>query len=138
MKSDEYLILWLRQNHLDVGATKQALLATLKWRKDMNVNASVEEDFSDFDKKNPFNIDGIDKEGRPVLIAPSGSWRPRQAALGGQIDRYHRFMTRTMLEIPLQKIESFHNAGKNVSQYILVFDLHGVNAREHLCLQCEI
>jgi len=136
MKSDEYLILWLREHKLDVPATKQALLATLKWRKDTNIKASVDEDFSDFDKKYPFNIDGVDREGRPVLIAPAGSWRPRQAVLGGQVDRYNRFMTRTMLEIPLQKIEELHNAGKNVSQYVLVFDLNGVNAREHLCLQC--
>jgi len=138
MKNDAYLVSFLRERNLDPEAAKEMLLTTLKWRKDQNIGNLLNEDFSEFEKKYPFNIEGVDKEGRPIQIAPAGQWRPRQAVLGGQLDKYNRFMIRSMLEIPFQKIQQLNavSSDKNVSRYMLIFDMHGINAREHLCLQC--
>lgn len=136
MKSDGYLISWLREKNLNPSAAREALLTTLKWRKDNQIDEITKEDYSAFDRNYPFNVDGSDRTGRPVQIAPAGQWRPRQAVLGGQTDKYNRFMIRTMLEIPFKKIQEQFKAGQNISQYILIFDLHGINSREHLCLQC--
>ena len=57
----------------------------------------------------------------------------RKIALAGEMPDFQRYLARVLEEIRRRLREE---SPKNVTQAISIFDLHGFNARQHLCLQC--
>lgn len=76
----------------------------------------LKEDWSDFRKEYKYWIDGVDKEGRPILIIDVGEWDLRKASVTGQAKRLGRYIDSIYEEIN-EKVRTMRLVeGKNVTQ----------------------
>lgn len=62
---DIYLVRWLRAVNWNIMEAGVLLLENLRWRKDNKMDTILEEDWSKFEEKFPYFVEGCDKEGRP-------------------------------------------------------------------------
>jgi hypothetical protein len=106
----------------------------MEWRKENKISTIRNEDFSKFRKEFPIFVEGLDKDGRPIMIYLFGFFNLRKLALSGQVEEFKRYMVRNFEEAHA-RIRSIGKA--NVSQIIELYDLNGFNPRQHLCLQCK-
>jgi len=137
MKTDAYLLSWLRKHKFDVQTTAERVRQTLQWRKENKVDHLLSEDFSVFTKNYPFDVEGLDRQGRPVWISQIGKWDTRRIALSGLQDKFDRY--RLYLQELMAKKMREENA-KHPDQinfgYLAIVDLAGFNLRQHGCIQC--
>src|SRR5688572_15688123 len=113
MKKDAYLLAWLRskiiepsnlntpkylksyfviiEHDFDVKTTATKLRAALEWRKEVKADNLLSEDFSIFKKNYPFDIEGVDLQGRPIWVSQIGKWDLRKIQLSGLTDKYNRY-----------------------------------------------
>ncbi|ODM96741.1 Patellin-4 [Orchesella cincta] len=78
---DAFLLRWLRARDLNLDKAENMLLNALKWRKENNVDNSLNHPIA----QDPFFVEnyrwafaGADKEGRPVVIVPFHKWDYRK------------------------------------------------------------
>jgi len=137
MKTDSYLLSWLRRHKFDVDTTAQSIRKALKWRKDYKVDNLPSEDFSVFTKNYPFDVEGVDRQGRPVWISQIGKWDIRRITLSGLQDKYDRYILYLHELISKKMHERSEKHSDNVSYgFLVIIDLGGFNLRQHGCIQC--
>jgi len=133
---DIYLIRWLRAKNFRLREAESMLMQNLAWRKENKMDEVLKEDWSDFRKKYKYWIDGVDKQGRPILFIDVGEWNLRAATVTGESARVGRYIDKIYEEIN-EKVRHMRIVeGKNVTQYYLIFDMEGFNLVEQGCAAC--
>jgi len=135
MKEDIYLIRWLRAQGFDLKKTEQMLMQNLKWREDNKMDGIHEEDWSDMEAEYPYHLDGLDKQGQPVIVGNIGDWDLRRASVTGRIQRVLRYLDKAMDEATI-KIREMQKEGKNVTKFFFIVNLDNFNLAQHTCAPC--
>jgi hypothetical protein len=139
MKEDIFLLKFLRAKKLNVDDALDSLRQTLKWRKENNIDNLLSVDLSEVFKKNPYDIDGVDKEGGPVVIIPftNDQWDIRKYTVSGQRQVLTRHWDQMLEKIAL-KLRQLGNSStiREDVKGILIMDISGHNVRQHACLTC--
>jgi len=135
MKSDLYLLPFLRNKKLNVQDAKDSLLKTLKWRKEYNIDNVLNEEL-ELEKQMPYSLDGVSKEGNPVLIARAGQWDARRIVLSGKMTEGKRVVHKILEKCSKLTRDLTAMTKKNITQGIAVVDLSGYSIRQHACVQC--
>jgi len=138
MKTDIYLIKWLRVAKLDTfrGSAQDLFKEHLKWRVENKIDDILSEDFSKLrESLYPIFLEGEDKTGRPVLAADASQWDVRGAVLAGLKEKAVRLIYYS-IELQLKKIRDKQALGQNVTQMIAILDLSGYSIVQHGCLNC--
>ncbi|ODM79005.1 SEC14-like protein 2 [Orchesella cincta] len=135
MKSDFYLIRWLRAKYLNIPAAQNMLNENLKWREVNRMKEILTEDWSDMKEDFPLTISNHDRQGRPVATLEMGDWDLRSAVLQGRMPRLLRYMDWYQEEI-IRQILAAQDDGKNVTRATVLVDIEGFNLLQHLCASC--
>ncbi|XP_035714226.1 SEC14-like protein 2 isoform X2 [Folsomia candida] len=135
MKKDIYLVRWLRARNFNIHDAELMLINNLEWRKENGIDTILDEDWSDFEKDFPFDIQGCDKEGRPVITVPVGDWDIRKAVLAGKQKRTMRYFDKLFEEITTY-IRISQEKGENVKQYDLIVEMSNYNLINQGCAMC--
>ncbi|OXA49432.1 Phosphatidylinositol/phosphatidylcholine transfer protein SFH6 [Folsomia candida] len=120
MTEDIYLITWLRAKKFEIPAAENMLM---------------EEDWSDFEQEFRFEIQGCDKEGRPVVSIPVGDWDVRRAVLAGQSDKLIRYFDKLLEEVTTL-IRDAQKSGENMTRFNHIMDMANYNLRIQACPLC--
>jgi len=140
MKTDEYLIRWLRTKNFNKNEAAAMLRKAMKWRKDNKLDGILKEVL--YDGLTPFYVDGIDNEGSVVATALASRWDTRNFVVSGKRNVPIRFWTQACESIEQQILKHHGVIGNdtlpgNGTQFVtLIFNLHGYNLRQHACLSC--
>ncbi|OXA39683.1 Patellin-4 [Folsomia candida] len=67
MKSEIYLVPWLRVNDFNVDAATRALVTNFIWRDENKIDSILDEDWTEFNKDYRVNVEGCDMEGKPGI-----------------------------------------------------------------------
>jgi len=136
MEEDLYLIRWLRAKNFKLKDAEAMLTQNMNWRRDNKMDGILKEDWSEYRKQYKYWIDGVDKEGRPILFIDVGEWDLRKATVTGQSAKLTRYIDRIYEEIT-EKVRNMRTVeGKNVTQYYLIYDMDGFNLAQHGCPAC--
>ncbi|CAL8079980.1 unnamed protein product [Orchesella dallaii] len=135
MKSDFYLVRWLRARAFDIPAAKTMLLDTMKWRKANRIKSIMKENWSDMAIDFPVTFGSFDKVGRPVVTLEMGDWDFQAAVVTGKAQILNRYLT-YIIERYVQSVFKAQAAGKNVTRVVTLVDVEGFNLRKHSCPQC--
>ncbi|ODM88856.1 Protein real-time [Orchesella cincta] len=135
MKSDFYLIRWLRARNLDIPPAKAMLLESIKWRKDNNVKSILQENWSDMEQDFPATFNTIDKLNHPIVTMELGDWDFRAAVLVGKSHRLNRYLM-YINERYMRSVFDAQAAGKNVTRVLVLVDSEGANLRKQACPLC--
>jgi len=133
MNFDSYLIKWLQAQNFDLNASKKMLEQALEWRQQNRIDSILTENLSSIYRRAPYQLDGLDKAGRPVLIFNPGRWDIRRFVMSGEGPKLSRFLDQMLEMMSARVTELGHN---NVTQGVVIFDIEGYNFRQHGCLQC--
>lgn len=139
MKTDEYLVRFLRVKSNNVQSAAEKIRDVMKWRIDTKVTDFLLEDFSDMEAEYPFLFDGKtkDNDGRPLAILNICALDLRKVIISGNGDRFIRYYAR-FLEIAegiLNEINQ-EQGTTNITQAYAIINMGGFNARQHACIQC--
>ncbi|ODM91709.1 SEC14-like protein 4 [Orchesella cincta] len=135
MKSDFYLIRWLRARNWDIPAAKTMLFDNLKWRKENKIKSILQEDWSDLEQDFPASFSTTDKMSRPIITMEMGDWDFRAAVLTGKAQRLNRYLIYT-IERYVNSVFEAQAAGRNVTRVLVLVDLEGFSLRKHACPLC--
>lgn len=93
----EYIVLYkfLKARNMNVDAAGEMLLATLRWREEMNIDAILKEEFPHDVFGALGRIYGYDKEGRPVTYNLYGEVKDNKAVFG-DVKRFIRWRVQLM------------------------------------------
>jgi len=134
-KRDVNIVRWLKAKNFDVKKATEMVNQHLKWRKEYKMDTIHNEDFSEFDLNNPIYTDGLDKEGRPMMVFSFGEWDLRGIAISGKLPKLIRYLIKKRDEC-VQKVAKLQAEGKNVTQWDFVMNLAGFTTPTHLCTSC--
>jgi len=132
MKSDAYLLRSLSANDFKLKESMDYLKKNLAWREVQKVDTILDEDWSDFRQRFPYDVNSVNKEGRPVLYYHYGIWDISQEASSGDYKRLVRYMTANMMEHADSKVRS----NDDISQFDIIIDMEGYSLEKHGCVQC--
>ncbi|XP_021967109.2 SEC14-like protein 4 isoform X2 [Folsomia candida] len=90
MKTDIYLIHWLKVRNFEIPAAVRMLRENLRWREENEMDTLLDEDWTEFNNQYRFNLDGCADNGEPVVVLFAGKWDMRRAVLAGQSDKMRR------------------------------------------------
>jgi len=136
MEESIFLVRFLRAQNFDVNAAQEQLLQHFEWRKENRIDQLDDEDWSDFQENFPWNLDGVDKEGRPLVqIVIKDSWNATKALENGQGDRLARWVYK-FLEDASKLVRSLQKEGKKVTRFSEVADTDGFSPVDHACPAC--
>ncbi|CAL8099399.1 unnamed protein product [Orchesella dallaii] len=135
MKSDVYLIRWLRARNFNAKKAEELILENIKWRTDNSMDTILEEDWADMEEEYPFKLNSHDKEGKPVFLGAFGHWDLRKAEVTGRFPRLMRYGERILEEeeVLIRKLQA---EGKMVTRTVIIFDMDGFNIFQHGCARC--
>jgi hypothetical protein len=136
MYEDIYLIRWLRAKNFRVKEAEAMLMQNVAWRKQEHMDNVLGEDWSEFRKQYKYWIDGVDKEGRPILFIDVGEWDLRKASVSGQSQKLTRYIDSIYEEINAKVRTMRLQEGKNVTQYYQIFDMEGFTLQQQGCPAC--
>jgi len=136
MNEDLYLIRFLRAKNFRLKEAESMLMQNVAWRKENKMDEVLNEDWSDFRKKYKYWIDGVDKDGRPIVFIDVGEWDLRKAVVSGESARVGRYIDKIYEEITTKVRHMRMVEGKNVTQYYLIFDMDGFNLVQQGCPGC--
>lgn len=142
MKNDDlYLARWLAARNFHVDQARDLFLSNLKWREGQKMDTILNEDWREMEGEFPYNLDGIDKEGRPLLYIPLGIWNIRKMASERHLPQLTRYFARIIEEgdLKVRKIREGQEQGQSsiiVSQFTIILDLEGYSMQKQGCFQC--
>ncbi|CAL8125553.1 unnamed protein product [Orchesella dallaii] len=77
-KRDDSLIRWIRAREMDLDKAEEMIRNSMQWRKDNHIDNILKSGLDpELCEKFPYYLDAHDKEGRPLLTMPFGSWDVR-------------------------------------------------------------
>lgn len=135
MKSDIYLIRWLRAKNLNIRQAEIMLMENLKWRKQYNIDAIHDEDWSDMFQDYPYTNDTFDRSGRPIGAFSLADWDFRKAVTSGRQVRLFKYMIK-LLDEATNAVLRLQSEGKNVTQWKVLMNMDGFNLVQHGCGTC--
>jgi len=96
-----------------------------------------EENWTDFLREYPYQIDTFDKQGAPVGTLSASKWDIRRAVSNGRVSRLQRYMYKMLDELNNKLYEARKN-GTNVSQWSAIVDAEGFGLLKHACPSCKL
>ncbi|XP_021953391.2 SEC14-like protein 4 [Folsomia candida] len=135
MKKDIYLIRWLRATRFDIKAAEKMLTENLEWRKENDMENILNEDWSDFESNYPIELQGCDKEGRPVSSGNADDWDVRGVTVSGKLHRGIRYIDR-VIEEASAIVRAMQENGDNVTRLVQLIDMRQFNFVQHGCPVC--
>ncbi|KZV91507.1 CRAL/TRIO domain-containing protein [Exidia glandulosa HHB12029] len=112
---------FLKARNMSVDAARDMLLATLRWRDEMDIDAIMKEEFPEDVFGTLGRISGKDKEGRPVTYNLYGEVKDNKAVFG-DVKRFIRWRVQLMEKgVALLDFET-------VDQMVQVHDYTGVSS----------
>ncbi|XP_035708272.1 SEC14-like protein 2 [Folsomia candida] len=94
------------------------------------------EDWSQYEKNNPYHVDGVDKDGKPIMIYSLGEWDLRQASDEGRLKTLIRWVIKGTDEVHKITRDLFNQGKINGTQWTLIVNVDKFNAEQHLCAKC--
>jgi len=86
MKTDAYHLRLLKATKFDVNNAVEIAKRNNKWRKLNNIDEILNQDLNEYYTDFPFKIEGVDKEGSPILQFHFGKWKLRNYALSSDLE----------------------------------------------------
>lgn len=110
----------------------------MAWRKEKNIDSILDNpEMKRLQKRLKFSVDTVDKHGHPIVESDFRRWDLRRLIIAGKSEAVQLYFS-YLFENGLKKARELSSStGKNISEFILMFDLSGFNARKHACLACE-
>ncbi|XP_021965856.1 protein real-time [Folsomia candida] len=135
MKSEIYLVPWLRVNDFNVDAATRALVTNFIWRDENKIDSILDEDWTEFNKDYRVNVEGCDMEGKPVISLFVGEWNLRRAVVSGQSDKMLRFVDKLFEEAGLV-VRNMQKSGNNITRVQFIIECLGMSVQQQLCPRC--
>jgi len=135
MKDDFYLVRWLQAKDWRVAEAEAMLTQNLQWRKQNRMDKIQDENWTDMIREYPYQIDTVDKNGRPVGTLSAKKWDIRRAVSQGRVPRLQRYMYK-MLEDLTDKLHEARKTNKNVTQWSAIINADGFGLFQHACPSC--
>ncbi|CAL8079972.1 unnamed protein product [Orchesella dallaii] len=136
MKTDFYLIRFLRYSNWNIDAAEEMLQKSLEWRIDNKIGQIKEENWDDMKLQFPVMFLGHDKENRPVMEMDIGNWNLKIAAEAGRSERVDRYMVWILEQLVSHIVLAQQETGKNVTRAVIIADAENLGFRQHLCSAC--
>ncbi|XP_035700466.1 SEC14-like protein 2 isoform X2 [Folsomia candida] len=138
MKSEIYLVKWLRTSNFHIGAAEERLFQHLEWRKDRG----IDDEKYELDRKSEpldddirFYLDGRDKLGRPFMLLETRNHDARRLIIQGKYDKLVRFYEHAF-ESGCKLVLDFTEKYKNVTRGHLLVNLDGLIIQQNSCVAC--
>jgi len=139
MKTDVYHLRLLKATKFDVENAVEMVKRTTEWRKHHNVDEILNQDLSEYSLDIPVRVEGVDKEGSPIVQMYYGKWKLRKYALSGDQELWnvplkvfiHALETAEQTLYEIQK-----SGGQNISSVYGLDDIDGFSFKHHACPQC--
>jgi len=139
MKTDAYHLRLLKATKFDVNNAVEIAKRNNKWRKLNNIDEILNQDLNEYYTDFPFKIEGVDKEGSPILQFHFGKWKLRNYALSSDLE-----LRKIPVKVFIQALETVEqklyaiqkSGGQNISSTYVVDDMDGLSVREHVCRKC--
>lgn len=129
-RADWYLTKYLEEYRYDIKKATASIRTATKWRQINKIDSILEEDTSDLFPKFPYDNDGRDKNGRPILVVPFGKWNIREAVEQGLREKFIRYVIQ-MTEINLLRLRSaIERSNGETNQVVIIFDLTGYSFKQ--------
>jgi len=111
---------------------------SMAWRKENKIDSILDSpEMKKMAKNLKFSVDSVDKHGHPVLDFNPGAWDVRKTVLSGRYKEFRLFWV-YMYESALQRARELSaTTGNDISEFVIVLDITGFNARSHTCLACK-
>jgi hypothetical protein len=142
MKSDPYLIRWIRTKDFDLNEASKMLRTAIKWRKANKIDGILNETFIEFHSP-PYYLDGIDYEGSQVLVLLPARVDMRRIVVSAKRPEAVRFFDQLMEKGEQTSLKLLGVIGNNSvpadqrpDLLTVVMDMQGYSLRQHACLQC--
>ncbi|XP_021964345.2 SEC14-like protein 2 isoform X1 [Folsomia candida] len=135
MKTDIYLIRWLKARNYEIPAASRMLQENLWWREENEMDALLDEDWTEFNNQYRFNLDGCDGNGAPVFVLFAGEWDMRRAALAGQSEKMRRYIDKCFEEASTV-LRNMQARGSNATRANLILDLGSLSFQVQACPRC--
>ncbi|CAL8080001.1 unnamed protein product [Orchesella dallaii] len=136
MKTDLFLLRWVRAKNLDVNRAVKDMFDFLQWRKSNRIDTIQEEDWSDMIAEHPYRMDVIDLQGRPVAVGSiGGQWNVRRTFLQGKGQRLSRYVYKLVEEV-FDRVYEINKKHSNVTQFSVIASLEGFNLFQQGCPLC--
>jgi len=140
MAEDYYLAGWLNKYNFNVEKTLVELQKDLKWRDEQKLSSILSEDWKDMKARFPFSLESSDKTGSPVLYVDYGKWDVAKYLTeegDSAINRYKRYSSLMLTEQAKAHVRQLRSEGRDVTQFMLLYNLDGVTPATHNCAQCS-
>ncbi len=82
----------------------------------------------------PYNGDGIDAEGRPIIIVPLGIWDPRKAANAGEQEIWLRYYDQIFAKALHKMKFNSEKYGREVKDFVLILDYENYSMKQFMCV----
>ncbi|XP_021965857.1 SEC14-like protein 2 [Folsomia candida] len=135
MKSEVYLLPWLRVNNFNVDAATKEIVMNFNWRDENKIDSIFEDDWTQFNKDYRISVEGCDAEGKPVLSLFVGEWNLRRAVVSGQSDKMYRFIDKLYEEAGFV-MRNMQKSGNNITRVQFLSEFSGVSVQQQLCPRC--
>jgi len=139
MKTDLYHLRLLKAAKFDVENAVEMVKKTSQWRIYNNVEEILNEDLKEYFPDMPIKVEGVDKEGSPILQAYFGKWKLNKYALSNDQGLWNvpvKVLIHT-LETAEQTLYEIQKSGRqNISSVYVVVDVDGYSLKRNACPQC--
>lgn len=111
----------------------------MAWRKEKDIDGILENPvMKRMAQKLKFTVDAVDKHGHPILDGSLGRWDFRKIILSGNAETFQLYFI-YMFETALKRARELSaESGKDISEFVGLFDASGFSVRTHACIACEI
>jgi hypothetical protein len=141
MKSDPYLIRWLRARDFDLKEADTMLREAIQWRKQNKIDSIVKESIMEFQAP-PAWMDGIDREGSLIFVLLPARIDIRKQLLAGKREDVIRYFHQLLEKREIKTLTLLGLIGNGTDdkpaadRVTAIVDLQGYNLRQHGCLTC--
>ncbi|ODN04853.1 SEC14-like protein 4 [Orchesella cincta] len=140
-KRDDYLIRWIRAREMDLDKAEDMLRKAMQYRKDNKIDDILKAGLDpELCEKFPYNLDGFDREGRPVLTMPFGSWDVRSFIEANGPDKFVLYLNQMLENVSAaikrctftkeKEISLNENEDQPCVQFVIVSDMTGYSFRQ--------
>jgi len=139
-KRDDFLIRWIRAREMDLDKAEDMLRKSMQWRKDNEIDSILKGGLDpELVEKFPYYLDGEDKQGRPVISMPFGSWDIRGFIEENGPERFVKYTNQLLENLVLgikcrtfekeKKIDN-ENEQQPCVQFVIISNLAGYSFRQ--------